>query len=71
MDNKYVTGKEASRILGIHQRTLYQWEEKHKINVIRTPGGHRLYDIRRFLNEQICDDDNECISNINKLNTLE
>ena len=39
MTDKYVTGKEASKILGVHQRTLYQWEEKNKISVIRTPGG--------------------------------
>lgn len=70
MDGKYVTGKEASRILGVHQRTLYQWEEKHKINVIRTPGGHRLYDVKMFLDKQICDDDEECIGNIDKLDSI-
>jgi len=30
--------KKASEILGVHQRTLYQWEEKGKIEVLRTPG---------------------------------
>ena len=25
---EYVGGKEASRILGVHQRTLYIWEDK-------------------------------------------
>jgi hypothetical protein len=25
---EFVGGKEASKILGVHQRTLYQWEEK-------------------------------------------
>ena len=34
---KYVGGKEASKYLGIHQRTLYQWEEKGLIETIRTP----------------------------------
>jgi len=28
MEEQYVSGKEASSILGVHQRTLYQWEEK-------------------------------------------
>ena len=31
MDSKeYIGGKEASRILGVHQRTLYLWESKKK-----------------------------------------
>ena len=32
--SKYVGGKEASEILGVHQRTLYQWEEKGLIETI-------------------------------------
>ena len=29
MDTKeYVKGKEATRILGVHQQTLYQWDRK-------------------------------------------
>ncbi len=49
MDSKFVGGKEASNILGVHQRTLYQWEEKGKIDTIRTPGGKRLYNVEKFL----------------------
>ena len=71
MENKYVTGKEASKLLGVHQRTLYQWEERNKINVIRTPGGHRLYDVKGFLDKLICDDDEKCIKNIDKLDDVE
>lgn len=67
----YVSGKEASKILGVHQRTLYQWEAKHKINTIRTPGGKRLYDVKRFLSEQKCDDDEKCIANIDKLDEID
>ncbi|ARF07992.1 resolvase [Catovirus CTV1] len=49
---KLMGGKEASRILGVHQRTLYQWEEKGKIDTIRTPGGKRLYNVEKYLREQ-------------------
>ena len=49
--SKYVGGKEASKILGVHQRTLYQWEEKGWINTIRTKGGKRLYDVGTYLND--------------------
>ena len=68
MDNKkYVGGKEASDILGVHQRTLYQWEEKGWINTIRTPGGKRLYDVTTFIEEK-CGD--ECEKNLNKVEEL-
>ena len=67
MEQKYVSGKEASLLLGVHQRTLYLWEAKHKINTIRTPGGKRLYNVQKFLKERECDDDEECIKNIDKL----
>jgi len=39
---EFVGGKEASQILGVHQRTLYQWEEKGEIETIRTSGNKRL-----------------------------
>ena len=47
--NNFVTGKVASEKLGVHQRTLYQWEKKGKIDTIRTPGNKRLYNIEKFL----------------------
>ena len=46
---QYVGGKEASKILGVHQRTLYIWEDSGKIDTIRTPGGKRLYNVKKFL----------------------
>lgn len=46
---QYVGGKEASKILGVHQRTLYLWEDSGKIDTIRTPGGKRLYNVKKFL----------------------
>jgi putative resolvase len=48
---KYLGGKEASKILGVHQRTLYQWDEKKLIETIRTPGGKRLYNVSKYLEE--------------------
>ena len=51
-DVKLVGGKKASEILGIHQRTLYQWEEKRKIETTRTPGGKRLYNVDKFLKDR-------------------
>jgi putative resolvase len=50
--SKYVGGKQASEILGVHQRTLYQWETKGWINTMRTNGGKRLYDVGTYLAER-------------------
>lgn len=51
MTDKYIGGKQASKILGVHTRTLYQWEEKKWIDVIRTPGGKRMYNVDKYLRE--------------------
>jgi predicted site-specific integrase-resolvase len=54
---KFVGGKKASEIIGVHQRTLYLWEKKGLIETIRTTGGKRLYNIEKYIKEKICDDD--------------
>jgi excisionase family DNA binding protein len=45
----YLSGKKASQLLGIHKRTLYNWERNGKITAIRTPGGQRKYNIKEFM----------------------
>ena len=50
--NNFKGGKEAAQILGVHQRTLYIWEEKGLIETIRTPGNKRLYNIDKFIEEK-------------------
>lgn len=64
---KYVGGKEASKILGVHQRTLYLWEKKGLINTIRTPGKKRLYDVEKFIQDKKCENKIDCIENLNEL----
>ena len=62
----YKGGKDASKILGVHQRTLYQWEEKGWIKTIRTNGGKRLYDIDSYIkNRQEDAEENNPIEKIN------
>ena len=56
---KFVGGKKAIEIIGVHQRTLYLWEEKGLIETIRTTGGKRLYNVEKYLNEKICNDNNK------------
>ena len=33
----------------MHQKTLYKWDEKGYIETIRTPGGKRLYNVKKYL----------------------
>lgn len=68
--SSYVGGKEASKILGVHQRTLYQWEEKGKIDTIRTPGGKRMYNVKKFLKEKECKEEPKCLKNLKKLDEM-
>jgi putative resolvase len=51
MEN-YKGGQETSKILGVHQRTLYIWEKKGLIETIRTPGNKRLYNVNKFLEDK-------------------
>ena len=44
---EFVKGKRAAEILGIHQRTLYLWDEKGLIETIRTTGNQRLYNVKK------------------------
>lgn len=51
MVDRFVKGKEASIILRIHQRTLYQWEAKGWIDTKRTKSNYRLYNVDKYLRE--------------------
>jgi predicted site-specific integrase-resolvase len=46
---KYVTPKEASKILGVHWQTLHNWDTNGMIETIRTPGGKRMYNVNKYL----------------------
>lgn len=49
MQKYFVGGKQASEIIGVHQRTLYNWEEKGLIETMRTPGNKRLYNVSKYI----------------------
>lgn len=50
--DQYLGVSDASRILGVHPRTLYNWDKRGYIDVIRTPGGHRLFNVAKFQREK-------------------
>jgi predicted site-specific integrase-resolvase len=71
---EYLSGSKASKILGVHQRTLHNWDSKQLIETIRTPGGKRLYNVKKYLrenetnlNNDVNEKNNENI-NINNIN---
>jgi putative resolvase len=48
-EDTYMSTKNAKRILGVHVQTLYNWEKSGKLETIRTAGGHRLYNVEKYL----------------------
>lgn len=73
METNYLGGKEASQLLGVHQKTLQAWDEKGKIDTIRTPGGKRLYNVKKFIQDQaraILSDDYLTAVEVRKLEDL-
>ena len=64
MDNKkYIGGKQACDILGVHMQTLYNWDKLGKIEVIRSSGGKRFYNVEEYLEENKNRDKNEIKEN--------
>ena len=64
-------GKETSELLGVHQRTLYQWDKKGLIETVRTPGGKRLYNVTKFLkNRKIETEQPDIIDELDKIDRL-
>jgi predicted site-specific integrase-resolvase len=49
--NKYVGKKEALKILGMSAMTLLKMEKENKIEIIKTIGGHRKYNVEKFIND--------------------
>ena len=60
---KYLSDVETNKIIGVHQRTWYQWDKKGWINIIRTPGGKRMYNVEKYLREKNCENNQMYINN--------
>lgn len=69
---KYVPGKKVMNVLGVHQQTLYSWDKKGLIDTIRTPGGKRLYNLEKYLNNTVKNNVEETkeIDNDNEANQM-
>lgn len=48
----YVAPRKAMQLLGVSEKTLRNWEEKGSIKSVRTPSGHRRYDVEEYIRRQ-------------------
>jgi predicted site-specific integrase-resolvase len=67
--NKYIGKKQALDILGISSMTLLKLEELNKIEVIKTVGGHRKYNVQKYIEEN--KKESEPIKPLNEINNKE
>jgi excisionase family DNA binding protein len=58
MNNKYVSRKEASEILGIHYHTVYALAERKEIETVKI-GKRQLYNVSKYLQKQKIPVENE------------
>jgi predicted site-specific integrase-resolvase len=70
--DKYIGKKKAMDILGISALTLLKLEELNKIEVIKTIGGHRKYNVLKYIKENKKESETivkkDKIKNIEKMN---
>ena len=45
VDDKLISLKEASQVLGVKESTLRYWANQEKLRTVRTPGGHRRFSL--------------------------
>jgi len=67
LEEKFVGKKKALESLGISSITLLKLEENNKIEIIKTMGGHRKYNIQKYINNNKKKADEK--TDINKKNT--
>jgi predicted site-specific integrase-resolvase len=51
----FVPNRIACKVLGVHHSSLQKWAEEGAIKFIRTPSGHRRYDVEDFLRSKNSD----------------
>ena len=49
--SNYVRRKEVLEVLKVHYQTLYRMEKRGEIEIIKTKGGHRLYNLEKYLKD--------------------
>ena len=55
--DKYVKRSEVLKIIKVHYQTLYNMEKRGEIEVVRSEGGHRLYNLNKYLRDNNMNND--------------
>ena len=50
---RYVPSREVKKTLGLHENTLRKMEKDGIIQTIKLPSGHRLYNVEKFLQDNL------------------
>ena len=48
---EFLPSRKACAVLGVHSGTLRKWDKESKIEVMRTAGGKRLYNVKELLKD--------------------
>ena len=51
MNTNYVPPKDAAKILGVHWQTLRNWDKAGLIQTIRSEGGKRFYNVKKYMED--------------------
>lgn len=74
-EDNFVSSAEAVAILKVVPLTLHNWADKGKIDIMKTGGGHRRYNVDKYLRENIkCNNKekkSECIKPTQNTNSIE
>lgn len=72
MEVGWYKGKEASKILKVHPKTLYNWDEKGLIETKRTNTNIRYYNVNKYLRDNnLIIENNETINEDTKINEFD
>lgn len=70
IEEKYIGKKKALELLGISGMTLLKLEEQNKIEVIKTIGGHRKYNVQKYINDNKKKADEKININVKNINNV-
>lgn len=70
IEEKYIGKKKALELLGISGMTLLKLEEQNKIEVIKTIGGHRKYNVQKYINDNKKKADEKISVNLKNTNNI-
>lgn len=63
---EFVGAKQTAKMLGIHSQTLHNWAQSGKIDYIKKDNGYRMFNVKKFLKDNMMGDINEYLESKKK-----